>query len=133
MMPQPIISVLTLTALLCGLFYFFVASHNFSVRNISREYPALQMNNEFSFIQNLYRPYIHPIDALDFDDQNGKTYSLPQMPRFTKPLRDKLLILDVDTRPLDGPATTYTLQYMAMITSSSRLLALRVFMAHGVK
>lgn len=25
------------------------------------------------------------------------------MPRFTKPLREKILILDVDTRPLDGP------------------------------
>lgn len=121
MVPRPFVFLLTVTALLCSLFYFSVGLGNFSVRNTSqcvvfyfaktsfwklticREYSALPVDNGFTFIQDLYRPYIHPIDALEFDDQNGKTYSLPQMPRFTKPLREKILILDVDTRPLDGP------------------------------
>ncbi|CAP99276.1 Pc22g19880 [Penicillium rubens Wisconsin 54-1255] len=103
MVPRPFVFLLTVTALLCSLFYFSVGLGNFSVRNTLQEYSALPVDNGFPFIQDLYRPYIHPIDALEFDDQNGKTYSLPQMPRFTKPLREKILILDVDTRPLDGP------------------------------
>jgi hypothetical protein len=68
-----------------------------------RKYSSLPLDNGFSFIRDLYKPYIHPMHALRFKGQGEKIYSVPQTPRFTKPLGKKLLILDVDTRPIDGP------------------------------
>lgn len=52
-------------------------------------------------IRRIYAPVLHPIDAPSFTDWNGTVYNLSGEPRFTEPLGKKVLILDVDTRPLD--------------------------------
>jgi hypothetical protein len=54
-------------------------------------------------IAQLYKPFIHPIDAEMFIGENEVVYKIAQRkPRFTKPLGRKVLLLDVDSRPLNG-------------------------------
>ena len=54
-------------------------------------------------IRELYRPIALPITAQNFTDEDGDVYQLPAEPRFNKPLGKKVLILDIDSRPLNGP------------------------------
>ena len=57
-------------------------------------------------IKALYGPILHPISAVNFTDEDGETYYLPKAddgtyrPRFTRGLGKRVLILDVDSRPL---------------------------------
>ena len=53
-------------------------------------------------IAQLYTPFLHPIDAEVFVGENEVEYKITQEPSFTKPLGRKVLILDVDTRALNG-------------------------------
>jgi hypothetical protein len=46
------------------------------------------------------RPFVHPVDAANFT-ADGETHFLAGEPRFKKGLGKKILILDVDSRPLD--------------------------------
>lgn len=61
-----------------------------------------------SAITRLYRTFLLPVDAENFTGPVGQVHSLPfyDSPdeiRFTRSLGKKLLILDVDNRPLGGP------------------------------
>lgn len=51
----------------------------------------------------LYKPFIHHLDARTFTGDDQRTYALSQPPRFTRPLGKKVLLLDVDTRPMNEP------------------------------
>jgi hypothetical protein len=51
----------------------------------------------------LYEPVLHPVAAPNFTDEDGETFYLPKgegAPRFKKGLDKRVLILDVDSRPL---------------------------------
>ncbi|KAJ5286995.1 hypothetical protein N7478_002681 [Penicillium angulare] len=54
-------------------------------------------------IFELIKPHIHSITAESFTSRTGKTYQLPSSPKFTKPLRKNVLIMDVESRDLGGP------------------------------
>ncbi|KAF2655172.1 hypothetical protein K491DRAFT_599445 [Lophiostoma macrostomum CBS 122681] len=52
----------------------------------------------------LYGPIVHPVAAPNFTDEDGETFYLPKGkddPRFKKSLGKRVLILDVDSRPLN--------------------------------
>ena len=52
-------------------------------------------------IKALYSPILHPVDAPSFTDDEGQVYKLgPGEPLFKKKLGKKVLILDIDSRPL---------------------------------
>lgn len=51
-------------------------------------------------IPQLYKPFLHPIDAETFIGLDDVEYKLTNPPRFTKPLGKNVLVLDVDTRAL---------------------------------
>lgn len=54
-------------------------------------------------IKALYSPILHPVDAPEFVDEDGDTHKLPAgTPRFREKLGKKILILDIDSRPLTG-------------------------------
>jgi hypothetical protein len=53
-------------------------------------------------IKALYRPMLHPVDAANFTDEDGKIHRLGGEPRFKKKLGKNVLILDIDSRALDG-------------------------------
>lgn len=54
-------------------------------------------------VAQLYKPFLHPIDAEVFIGENEVEYKIAQNPpRFTKSLGRKVLLLDVDTRALNG-------------------------------
>ena len=53
-------------------------------------------------VKALFRPILHPIDAANFTDEDGAVHRLPGEPRFRKKLGKRVLILDVDSRPLTG-------------------------------
>ena len=55
-----------------------------------------------AIIKALYGPILHPIDAANFTDEDGDVYHLHGKPRFTQKLGKKVLILDIDSRPLTG-------------------------------
>jgi hypothetical protein len=56
-----------------------------------------------TIIKALYGPILHPIDAANFTDEDGDLYKLPSEPKFKQKLGKKVLILDIDSRPLTGP------------------------------
>ncbi|KAF2744847.1 hypothetical protein M011DRAFT_470150 [Sporormia fimetaria CBS 119925] len=51
-------------------------------------------------LEALYKPLLHPIDARNFTDEDGGIHFLSGTPRFTEKLGKKVLILDIDSRPL---------------------------------
>ncbi|KAJ6276471.1 hypothetical protein J3E71DRAFT_357524 [Bipolaris maydis] len=53
-----------------------------------------------TIIKALYGPVLHPIDAPEFTDEDGDVYRLPGAPRYKSKLGKKVLILDIDSRPL---------------------------------
>lgn len=55
-----------------------------------------------AIIKSLYRPILHPVDAANFTDEDGEIYHLHGTPKFTQKLGKKVLILDIDSRPLTG-------------------------------
>jgi hypothetical protein len=55
-----------------------------------------------TIIKALYGPILHPIDAANFTDEDGDVYRLSGKPKFTQKLGKKVLILDIDSRPLTG-------------------------------
>jgi hypothetical protein len=56
-----------------------------------------------TIIKALYGPILHPVDAANFTDEDGDVYRLHGDPKFKKKLGKKVLILDIDSRPLTGP------------------------------
>lgn len=55
-----------------------------------------------AIIKSLYRPILHPVDAANFTDEDGEIYHLHGKPKFNQKLGKKVLILDIDSRPLTG-------------------------------
>jgi hypothetical protein len=56
-----------------------------------------------TIIKALYGPILHPVDAANFTDEDGDVYRLQGEPRFKQKLGKRVLILDIDSRPLTGP------------------------------
>lgn len=54
-------------------------------------------------IKALYEPIVHPVAAANFTDDEGQVYRLHGEPRFKQKLGKKVLILDIDSRPLTKP------------------------------
>ena len=54
-------------------------------------------------IKALYEPILHPVAAHNFTDEDGDVYQLSKTPRFREKLGKKVLVLDIDSRPMDGP------------------------------
>jgi hypothetical protein len=55
-----------------------------------------------TIIKALYGPILHPVDAANFTDEDGDVYHLRKEPKFRNKLGKKVLILDIDSRPLTG-------------------------------
>ena len=55
-----------------------------------------------TIIKALYGPILHPIDAANFTDEEGDVYRLNSDPKFREKLGKRVLILDIDSRPLTG-------------------------------
>ena len=74
----------------------------FRNRTSWREFDAPPGAEAFTnLVDSLFKPVSHPIDRTNFTNIDGKVFTLSQPPLFTKPLGKKLVILDVDSRPLD--------------------------------
>ncbi|OQE35265.1 hypothetical protein PENCOP_c014G04930 [Penicillium coprophilum] len=64
---------------------------------------TVESSSHSSTVHDLYNPYIHPIKRTVFTGHAGKEFWVAEPMRFTKQLGKKILILDVDSRNLDGP------------------------------
>lgn len=53
------------------------------------------------FVDNLFQPQVHPVDHMNFTNMDGKVFRLSKTPQWTKSLGKKMVILDIDSRPLD--------------------------------
>ncbi|KAF2635785.1 hypothetical protein P280DRAFT_170571 [Massarina eburnea CBS 473.64] len=53
-------------------------------------------------IKALYEPVLHPVDAHNFTDEDGDTHRLGGPPRFRSKLGKRVLVIDIDSRPLTG-------------------------------
>lgn len=85
-------------------------------------------------IAQLYTPFLHPIDAEVFVGENEVEYKITQEPSFTKPLGRKVLILDVDTRALngDGGMMNDHIDYHALSPHTAGMLSHYLYaMIHG--
>ncbi|KAF2022391.1 hypothetical protein BU24DRAFT_430725 [Aaosphaeria arxii CBS 175.79] len=86
-------------------------------------------------IKALYTPILHPVDAPTFTDEDGDTYHLPAgEPRFKQKLGKKVLILDIDSRPLtgEGQLMNKDLKWKGMRALSAGMLSHYMFaMIHG--
>ncbi|KAJ5084851.1 hypothetical protein NUU61_009430 [Penicillium alfredii] len=58
-------------------------------------------DKQTSVINSLFQPFLLPITAKQFISRSGKKFPLKKKPRITKPLGKDILIMDVETRPLD--------------------------------
>ncbi|KAJ5951722.1 Galactosyl transferase [Penicillium vulpinum] len=64
---------------------------------------TVESSSHSSTVHELYNPYRHPITRTIFIGHTGKTFWLAEPLRFTESLGKKVIILDVDSRYLDGP------------------------------
>jgi hypothetical protein len=76
-------------------------------------------------IKALYRPILHPVDAMNFTDEDGKIHRLAGEPRFKEKLGKRVMILDVDSRPLtgDGQVLNAELKWKGMRPLSAGMLS----------
>lgn len=80
-------------------------------------------------IKALYQPILHPIDAANFTDEDGETHHLVGEPRYKEKLGKKVLILDIDSRPLkgEGQLMNETLKWKGMRPLSAGMLSHYMF------
>ncbi|GAM33628.1 hypothetical protein TCE0_011f00671 [Talaromyces pinophilus] len=86
-------------------------------------------------VAQLYKPFLHPIDAEVFIGENEVEYKIAQNPpRFTKSLGRKILLLDVDTRALNGEGGMMNehIDYHALSPHTAGMLSHYLYaMVHG--
>ncbi|KAF1993625.1 hypothetical protein P154DRAFT_527618 [Amniculicola lignicola CBS 123094] len=95
--------------------------------------PANDISME-TMIRALYSPILHPVNAPNFTDEDGALYRLPRTPRFNEKLGKKVLILDIDSRPLtdNGQLMNEDLRWNDMRPLSAGMLSHYMFaMIHG--
>lgn len=82
-----------------------------------------------TILKALYSSVLHPVDAANFTDDEGDVYRLPSAPRFRHGLGSKVLILDVDSRPLtgEGQIMNESLQWKGMRPLSAGMLSHYMF------
>lgn len=82
-----------------------------------------------TIIKALYGPVLHPIDAPEFTDEDGDVYRLSGEPRFKSKLGKKVLILDIDSRPLteEGQLMNKHLKWKGMRSLSAGMLGHYMF------
>jgi hypothetical protein len=80
-------------------------------------------------VKALYGPILHPVDAANFTDEDGDVYKLQGEPRFKQKLGKKVLILDIDSRPLtgDGQLMNEELKWKGMRPLSAGMLSHYMF------
>lgn len=66
---------------------------------------STQASPQSPLLHSLFNSYRHPLTAKQFQIPTGETFTRGDDPRFTEPLGKNVLILDVDSRPLDEPET----------------------------
>jgi hypothetical protein len=82
-----------------------------------------------TIIKALYGPILHPIDAANFTDEDGDVYRLAGEPKFKSKLGKKVLILDIDSRPLTekGQLMDPQLKWKGMRSLSAGMLGHYMF------
>jgi hypothetical protein len=82
-----------------------------------------------TIIKALYGPILHPIDAPNFIDEDGDVYRLAGEPKFKSKLGKKVLILDIDSRPLTekGQLMDPQLKWKGMRSLSAGMLGHYMF------
>ena len=82
-----------------------------------------------TIIKALYGPVLHPIDAANFTDEDGDVYRLAGEPRFKSKLGKKVLVLDIDSRPLtdEGQLMNDHLKWKGMRSLSAGMLGHYMF------
>lgn len=82
-----------------------------------------------TIIKALYGPILHPIDAANFTDEDGDIYRLAGEPKFKSKLGKKVLILDIDSRPLTekGQLMDPQLKWKGMRSLSAGMLGHYMF------
>jgi hypothetical protein len=95
-------------------------------QNVTLDADDVTMN---TIIKALYGPILHPVDAANFTDEDGDMYRLHGEPRFKEKLGKKVLILDVDSRPLTsaGQLMNTDLKWKGMRSLSAGMLSHYMF------
>lgn len=126
--------------MLCAFTYYAYETALFSSHFAPLPYtevnaPPNVSSSMITVIRELYRPIALPITARNFTDEDGDVYQLPAEPRFNKPLGKKVLILDIDSRPLNSPGQLMNkgkLEWHNMRPLSAGMLSHYMFaMIHG--
>ncbi|KAF2114314.1 hypothetical protein BDV96DRAFT_494478 [Lophiotrema nucula] len=134
--------MLAMVPMFCAFIYYAYES-SFGPRSKSSQSQYPYHNNVslpendlsmLTVLKALYAPILHPVDAANFTDEEGNVYRLPPEPRFRKKLGKRVLIVDIDSRPLtgDGQLMNKELKWNAMRPLSSGMLSHYMFaMIHG--
>lgn len=137
---------IALAPMLC-VFFFYAYSSSFVpdatlVKSPTPQYPY-QHNVSLpadditmsTVIKALYSPILHPVDAPSFTDDEGQVYKLgPGVPRYREKLGKRVLILDIDSRPLTekGQLMDKNLKWGSMRALSAGMLGHYIYaMIHG--
>ncbi|KAH8703180.1 hypothetical protein BGW36DRAFT_312173 [Talaromyces proteolyticus] len=138
--PWPV-TVAAVTVVLLVLFYAYDTTTFADNSRVIQGYSHIELSSSESRLSDthhliplLYKPFVHPVDASKFVNHDGQTYELTEPPRFTEPLGKKVLILDVDTRPLNGEGgmLNETMQYDSITHQTAGMLNHYLYaMVHG--
>jgi hypothetical protein len=85
-------------------------------------------------IKALYEPILHSATAQNFTDDDGEVYQLSGEPRFKEKLGKRVLVLDIDSRPLTSPGQLMSdeLKWKGMRPLSAGMLSHYTYaMIHG--
>ncbi|KAF2202413.1 hypothetical protein GQ43DRAFT_312927 [Delitschia confertaspora ATCC 74209] len=102
--------------------------------NRNRPEPVDEDPTMDSVVKALFQGIIHPVDYANFTDEDGAVYNLSGEPRFREKLGKKVLILDIDSRPLsnEGEIMHENLQWKGLRPLSAGMMSHYMYaMIHG--
>ncbi|KAF5679408.1 hypothetical protein FHETE_825 [Fusarium heterosporum] len=98
--------ILTVVGLFIHTWGLYASSEHTPYLNptLTKPLPVTVAENTPQLMHYFWKPFLHEINNTNFVSDEGYKYETPKDARhWTKPLRKKLLILDVDTREDNGP------------------------------
>jgi hypothetical protein len=101
---RPRIAAAAAFVTVCGLLYLLSLSHTTTAQSEIRKYPHNRIVKDPTGFAKLYDAIRHPVAADLYVDVDGNVFETKDDgPYWTKPLKNNVLVVDIDTRVPQGP------------------------------
>ncbi|KAF2748742.1 hypothetical protein M011DRAFT_485412 [Sporormia fimetaria CBS 119925] len=142
--PQKLIT-LCLALFLVAIFFVSAVQHSTPIKALkhtaqsavteicSGNEPVVVHHDPASAFPTAFKPIRFPITSPTYTDPTGRQWHLPSTPKWTQPLANEILIVDMDTRIPTGPNelwNTTTMNYNTLDASVDSQMVSAAFMNH---